>query len=161
VEEEHEQRETRQHRQTVLLRLFVVVSLLVFFWSCVYLFLLLFTRQMTDKGVHKKGDKFVRKPPRQRGNTEIMPFKAPRTVTTDKDSNNNSEVHAIAETENARDLEARKDNDVFVNPYPIQVSRINTRQSSRLNFRRNDIKGTDSSAKDSRAKKIQGMSVYP
>ena len=41
---------------------------------------------MTDKEVPKKVDRFVRKPPRQRGNTKIKPFKAPRTVSTDKDS---------------------------------------------------------------------------
>ncbi len=38
---------------------------------------------MTDKGVPKKVDKFVRKPPKQRRNTDIMPFKAPRKVSTD------------------------------------------------------------------------------
>jgi hypothetical protein len=53
---------------------------------------------MKDKGVPKTGDKLVRKPPRQRGNSEIRPFKAPRLVTKDTDSNNNTEVQAISET---------------------------------------------------------------
>ena len=46
----------------------------------------------------RTGDKLVRKPPRQKGNSEIMPFKAPRLVTKDTDSNNNTEVQAISET---------------------------------------------------------------
>jgi hypothetical protein len=74
---------------------------------------------MTDKGVPKKGDKFVRKAPRQRGTTDIRPFKAPRLVTKDSDSTNNTEVQVITETENARDLDARQDKDEFVNPYPM------------------------------------------
>ncbi len=53
---------------------------------------------MKDKRVPKTGDKLVRKPPRQRGNSEIRPFKAPRLVTKDTDSNNNTEVQAITET---------------------------------------------------------------
>ena len=40
---------------------------------------------MTDKGVPKNVDKFARKPPRQRGNTDIMPFKAPRRLSPDSD----------------------------------------------------------------------------
>ncbi len=70
----------------------------------------------------KKGDKFVRRSPRQRGNSEIRPFKAPRKVTNDKDSNNNSEVQAITETENARDLKARQDKDVIVSYTPKALS---------------------------------------
>ena len=53
---------------------------------------------MKDKGVPKKGDMFVRKAPRQRGNTDIRPFKAPRQVTKGTDSNSNTEVQAITET---------------------------------------------------------------
>ncbi len=53
---------------------------------------------MKDKGVLKKGDKLVRKPTRQRGNTDIRPFKAPRQVTKGIDSNSNTEVQAITET---------------------------------------------------------------
>ncbi len=33
----------------------------------------------------KNVDKFARKPPRQRGNTDIMPFKAPRRLSPDSD----------------------------------------------------------------------------
>jgi hypothetical protein len=47
---------------------------------------------MKDKGVPKKEDKFVRKAPRQRGNTDIRPFKVPRLVTKDTNSNNNTDV---------------------------------------------------------------------
>ena len=54
---------------------------------------------MKDKGVPKKEDKFVRKAPRQRGNTDIRPFKAPRQVTKGTDSNSNTEVQAITESQ--------------------------------------------------------------
>lgn len=40
---------------------------------------------MTDTGVPKNVDKFARKPPRQRGNTDIMPFKAPRRLSSGSD----------------------------------------------------------------------------
>ncbi len=85
---------------------------------------------MKDKGVPKKGDKFVRKAPRQRGNTDIRPFKAPRLVTKDTDSNNNTEVQAITETENARDLDARQDKDEFVNPYPNGIKMMSYREAT-------------------------------
>jgi hypothetical protein len=79
---------------------------------------------MKDKGVPRTGDKLVRKPARQRGNTDIRPFKAPRLVTKDTDSNNNTEVEAITETEIATDLEARQDKAVFVNPEQIKSSEL-------------------------------------
>ena len=54
---------------------------------------------MKDKGVPRTGDKLVRKPARQRGNTDIRPFKAPRLVNKDTDSNTHTEVQAITEKE--------------------------------------------------------------
>ncbi len=78
----------------------------------------------------KKGDKFVRKTPRQRGNTDIRPFKAPRLVTKDINSNNNTEVQAITETENARDLDARQDKDEIFNPYPNGIKMMSYREAT-------------------------------
>jgi hypothetical protein len=40
---------------------------------------------MTDKGVPKNVDKFLRKPSRQRDNTDILPFNAPRRLSPDSD----------------------------------------------------------------------------
>jgi hypothetical protein len=47
----------------------------------------------------KKGEKLGRKSPRQRGSTEIMPYKPPRKVTNDKEVNDSSAVQAMIEAE--------------------------------------------------------------
>jgi hypothetical protein len=69
----------------------------------------------------KKGEKFVRRSPRQRDSPVIKPFNAPRKVTLWEEDYSNSDVQAITETGNARDQKARQDKDVFVNPYPCVV----------------------------------------
>ncbi len=56
---------------------------------------------MTDKGVPKKVDKFVRKPPKQRRNTDIMSFKAPRKVSTDVEPKQTIETHHQNQTQQA------------------------------------------------------------
>jgi hypothetical protein len=76
----------------------------------------------------KKGDKFVRRSPRQRGSTETRPFKVPRKVTNDSDvqelekgnaADKDSQVELTTETENWREVQARKlAVPPLVNPYP-------------------------------------------
>ncbi len=66
----------------------------------------------------KKGEKFVRRSPRQKGSLVIKPFKAPRKVSPCEEDISNSDVQAITETDNARDQDARQDKEVIVNPYP-------------------------------------------
>ncbi len=57
----------------------------------------------------------------------LKPFKAPRKVNLCEEDISNSDVQAITETENARDLEARQDKDVFVNPYPKGIKLMSYR----------------------------------
>ena len=59
-----------------------------------------------------------------------MPFKAPRKISTDKDSINTSEVPAITDTDNATELEARQDKNVFVLPYPKGIKLMSEREAN-------------------------------
>ena len=64
---------------------------------------------MPSEGWQSKGDKPVRS---SRGGGKrkcARPFTAPRLVTKDKEKTLESEVQVITETENARDIEGRED----------------------------------------------------
>ena len=72
---------------------------------------------MASKGWQSKGDKSVRRSPRQRGRQCARPFKAPRSVTKDKGKTADSEIQEISGTENARDIEGRQDEVPHVIPF--------------------------------------------
>ena len=74
---------------------------------------------MASKGWQSKGDKSVRRSPRQAKRQCARPFKAPRSVTTeDSEVELISEtfIDVISETENARDIEARQEKEPHVIP---------------------------------------------
>ena len=64
---------------------------------------------MPSEGWQSKGDKSVRRSPRRGQRKCARPFTAPRSVTKDKGKTVESEVQVITETENARDIEERED----------------------------------------------------
>jgi hypothetical protein len=76
---------------------------------------------MAEKGWKGKGEKEPRRSPRKRGKTCGRPFKAPRPVseaverdsdvvllTTEVDTQTDSQVQVITETENERDLRSKR-----------------------------------------------------
>jgi hypothetical protein len=76
---------------------------------------------MTDKGWKSKGDKVPRRSQRQTGKVCMGPFKAPRPVAKDKEMDSDvqvviqekvgekdSQVQLITETQNLREIEARR-----------------------------------------------------
>ena len=64
---------------------------------------------MPSIGWQNKGDKSVRRSPRRGQRKCARPFTAPRSVTKDKGKTVESVVEVITETENARDIEGRED----------------------------------------------------
>jgi hypothetical protein len=64
---------------------------------------------MPSNGWQSKGDKSVRRSPRQGRRKCARPFTAPRSLTKDKGKTVENEVQVITETENARDIEGRQD----------------------------------------------------
>jgi hypothetical protein len=64
---------------------------------------------MPSKGWQSKGDNAVRRSPRRGQRKCARPFTAPRSVTKGKGKIVESEVQEITETENARDIEGRGD----------------------------------------------------
>ncbi len=87
---------------------------------------------MASKGCQRKGEKFVRRSPRQRGLRCARPFKAPRLVTKDKADKDDSEIQEITETENARDMEGRQGKEPHVIPYIKGIKMMSERESTEM-----------------------------
>jgi hypothetical protein len=95
---------------------------------------------MADKGWKNKGAKVPRRSPRKRGKICGRPFKAPRAVVEERDSDvqvhekdtvadNDSQVQIITETENTRDIEARQEADPHVIPYIKGIEMVSEREA--------------------------------
>ncbi len=87
---------------------------------------------MASEEWQSKGDKSVRRSPRQRERQCARPFKAPRPVTKDKGNKEDSEIQEITETENARDIEARQDEEPHVIPFIKGIKMMSEREATEL-----------------------------
>ena len=84
---------------------------------------------MPSNGWQSKGDKSVRRSPRQGRRKCARPFTAPRSVTKDKGKTVESEVQVITETENARDIEGRQDEEPQVIPFEKGLKMLSEREA--------------------------------
>jgi hypothetical protein len=95
---------------------------------------------MASKGWQSKGGKSVRRSPRQKGRQCARPFKAPRgSVTKDKGNKEDSEIQEITETENARDIEGRQDEEPHVIPF-IKGIKMMSERGDRISTKWRGIK---------------------
>ncbi len=97
---------------------------------------------MPDRRWKSKGETVPRRSPGKRGKTCGRPFKAPRAVVEEKDSDvqlvgqeiageNDSQVQLITETQNKRDLEGRVEAEPSrVNPYPRGIKLMSEREAT-------------------------------
>ena len=87
---------------------------------------------MADKGWQNNGDKVPRRSPRKRGKKCDRPFKAPRPVVQERDSDvqeiqietvadSESQVVIISETQNTRDVEGKAEAEPHVIPYIKEI----------------------------------------
>jgi hypothetical protein len=94
---------------------------------------------MADKGWKNKVDKVPRRSPRKRGKMCGRPFKAPRAVVEERDSDvqvieretvadNDSQVQIITETENTRDIEGKQEANPHVIPYLKGIKMMSERE---------------------------------
>jgi hypothetical protein len=104
-EDESELEEIREVRQKYLVSFVLFALVLLSSLSVVFYYI----RQMPSNGWQSKGDKSVKRSPRQGRRKCARPFTAPRSVSKDKGKIVESEVQVITETENARDIEGRQD----------------------------------------------------
>jgi hypothetical protein len=84
---------------------------------------------MPSNGWQNKGDKSVRRSPRQSRRKCARPFTAPRSVTKDKGKTGESEVQGITETENARDIEGRQEEVPQVIPFEKGLTMLSEREA--------------------------------
>ena len=95
---------------------------------------------MADKGWQNKGDKVPRRSPRKRGKKCNRPFKAPRPVVQERDSDvqeievetvldSESQVVIISETQNRRDIRGKAEAEPDVIPYIKGIKLMSAREA--------------------------------
>jgi hypothetical protein len=100
---------------------------------------------MADKGWKNKEDKDPRRSPRKRGKMFNRPFKAPRAVIEERNSDvqvidnetvadSESQVQIITETHNTRDIEGKHEAEPHVIPFVKGIKMMSERESTNKSF---------------------------
>jgi hypothetical protein len=95
---------------------------------------------MPDRSWKGKGEAVPRRSPRRRGKTCGRPFKAPRPVeetvqeiiTLTETVTQDSQVKMLAETENDRDIQARREAEPVVIPFERGIKLMSEREATEL-----------------------------